>query len=337
MQEPLLEIRDLNVHFPIKQGILNQTKKYVKAVNGLNLSVNKGETLGIVGESGSGKSTLARAIIGLIKPTSGDILFEGKSISNNNSKQMRELRRNIQMIYQDPYTSLNPRMKVGEIIAAPLKAYKITENLEKHVKELMEMVGLRPADYDKLPHQFSGGQRQRIGIARAIGLKPKLIICDEPVSALDVSIQAQVINLLEDLRNELNLTYVFIAHDLSVIKHIADKVGVMYLGKMMELSDNESFYNNAHHPYSKALLSAIPLPDPLEERKRERIVLKGELPSPANPPTGCVFQTRCPFVQNYCKANHPPMEKMIESEHFVSCFFPLKDTSIQQNLVGSNR
>lgn len=337
MSDPLLEIRDLKVHFPIKQGIFNHTKKYVKAVNGLNLSVNKGETLGIVGESGSGKSTLARTIIGLTKPTSGDILFEGKSMSTNNPKQMRELRRNIQMIYQDPYTSLNPRMKVGEIIAAPLKAYKIMENLENRVKELMEMVGLRPEDYEKLPHQFSGGQRQRIGIARAIALKPKLIICDEPVSALDVSIQAQVINLLEDLRKELNLTYVFIAHDLSVIKHIADKVGVMYLGKMMEQTDNESFYNNAQHPYSQALLSAIPLPDPVEERKRERIVLKGELPSPANPPTGCVFQTRCPFVQNYCKGNHPPMEKMLDSDHYVSCFFPVEQQRIQQNLIVSNR
>ncbi|MFD1171205.1 ABC transporter ATP-binding protein [Oceanobacillus picturae] len=324
MSEALLEIRDLNMHFPIKGGVFQKTKKHVKAVNGVNLTVNKGETLGIVGESGCGKSTLARTIIGLQKPTSGDILFEGKSILHYSHKEMHQLRRNIQMVYQDPYTSLNPRMKAGDIIGAPLKAYRMTNNLERRVKELMDLVGLKADDYYKLPHQFSGGQRQRIGIARAIALNPKLLILDEPVSALDVSVQAQVINLLEDLQKELNLTYVFIAHDLSVIKHTADIVGVMYLGKVMEISDSESFYNDARHPYTNALLSAIPLPDPKKEKMRERIVLSGELPSPANPPTGCVFHTRCPFAQEYCKTNTPILEAKDGNDgHLVSCFYPI--------------
>ncbi len=271
MSDELLNIRDLNVHFPVNRGLFKKSDDYVKAVNGVSLSVNKGETIGIVGESGCGKSTLARTIVGLEKPTSGDILFEGESITSYNAKQMHQLRRDIQMVFQDPFTSLNPRMKVGDIIAAPLRAYNKTNHLERRVKELMELVGLNPDDhYNRLPHEFSGGQRQRIGIARAIALEPKLIICDEPVSALDVSVQAQVINLLEDLQKELNITYVFIAHDLSVIKHIADKVGVMYLGEMMEMSDSDSFYRNARHPYTNALLSAIPLPDP----DREKIVSK---------------------------------------------------------------
>ncbi|MFD1849796.1 ABC transporter ATP-binding protein [Oceanobacillus bengalensis] len=323
MSEALLEIRDVNMHFPIKEGVFQKTKNHVKAVNGVSLTVNKGETLGIVGESGCGKSTLARTIVGLLEPTSGDILFEGKSILDLNKKQMHGLRRDIQMVYQDPFSSLNPRMKAGDIIAAPLKAYRMTENLEQRVKELMDLVGLKAADYNKLPHQFSGGQRQRIGIARALALNPKLIICDEPVSALDVSVQAQVINLLEDLQKELDLTYVFIAHDLSVIKHIADKVAVMYLGKVMEMSDSESFYKHACHPYTNALLSAIPLTDPLKEKERQRIVLKGELPSPANPPTGCVFHTRCPFATEACKQDIPSLEAKGDAGHLVSCFYPM--------------
>lgn len=324
MTKPLLEIRDLNMHFPVKGGVFSRTKNYVKAVNGVNLTVNKGETLGIVGESGCGKSTLARTILGLLKPTSGDILFEGESILNYNHKQMHQLRRDIQMVFQDPYTSLNPRMKAGEIIAAPLKAYKMTDNIERRVMELMDLVGLKADDYHKMPHQFSGGQRQRIGIARALALNPKLIVCDEPVSALDVSVQAQVINLLEDLQKELGLTYVFIAHDLSVIKHIADKVAVMYLGKVMEISDSETFYKNARHPYTNALLSAIPLPDPEKEKVRQRIVLKGELPSPSNPPTGCVFHTRCPFATDACKKDIPALEATDnDNRHLVSCFYPM--------------
>ncbi|MFS0861973.1 ABC transporter ATP-binding protein [Fredinandcohnia sp. 179-A 10B2 NHS] len=325
MSQELLEIRDLHVHFPVKEGVLRKTTKHVKAVNGLSLSIEKGNTLGIVGESGCGKSTLARAVLGLVKPTSGEILFEGKNILEYDRKQMHELRKDIQMVFQDPYTSLNPRMKIGDIIAAPLKAYKKTTNLTNRVKELMELVGLNPDHYNRLPHEFSGGQRQRIGIARAIALEPKLIICDEPVSALDVSVQAQVINLFEDLQKELNLTYMFIAHDLSVINHIADKVGVMYLGKVMEMSDSESFYRNARHPYTNALLSAIPLPDPDKERARERIVLKGDLPSPANPPQGCVFHTRCPRAQEHCKTNIPALSGEENSNHQVACFFPVEE------------
>ena len=324
MKQELLRIQDLEVHFPIKEGVLQKTAGHVKAVNGVSFSVNKGETLGIVGESGCGKSTLAKSILGLLTPTSGDILFEGESILNLNHKQMHELRRDIQMVFQDPFSSLNPRMRVGDIIAAPLKAYNKTNNLKQRVQELMELVGLKPEYYNRLPHEFSGGQRQRIGIARAIALEPKLIVCDEPVSALDVSIQAQVINLLEDLQKELNLTYVFIAHDLSVIKHMADRVGVMYLGKVMEMSDSESFYQNAQHPYTNALLSAIPLPDPEKEKVRERIVLKGDLPSPANPPSGCVFHTRCPRAQEYCKHNTPLLEAKDEAAHTVACFFPIE-------------
>ena len=324
MSHELLRIQDLEMHFPIKEGVFQKTTGYVKAVNGVSLSVKRGETLGIVGESGCGKSTLAKTILGLLKPTSGDILFEGESILNYNHKQMHELRREIQMVFQDPFSSLNPRMQVGDIIAAPLKAYKTTKNIKHHVQELMELVGLKPDYYHRLPHEFSGGQRQRIGIARAIALEPKLIVCDEPVSALDVSVQAQVINLLEDLQKELGLTYVFIAHDLSVIKHMADRVGVMYLGKVMEMSDNESFYQNALHPYANALLSAIPLPDPIKEKKRERIVLKGDLPPPANPPTGCVFHTRCPIAQDYCKMNTPLLETKDDGAHTVACFYPIE-------------
>lgn len=324
MSRNLLEIQDLAVHFPIKEGLFKKTTNYVKAVNDLSLTVKKGETLGIVGESGCGKSTLARAILGLVEPTAGDILFEGESILDYNPKQMHQLRRDIQMVFQDPFTSLNPRMNIGEIIAAPLKAYKTTNNVERRVKELMELVGLKPEYYHRLPHEFSGGQRQRVGIARAIALEPKLIVCDEPVSALDVSVQAQVINLLEDLQKELDLTYIFIAHDLSVIKHIADKVAVMYLGKVMETADRDSFYGSAKHPYTNALLSAIPLPDPEKEKARERIVLTGDLPSPANPPAGCVFHTRCPRAQAHCKENIPHLEEMGDG-HFVSCFFPVEE------------
>ncbi|WP_047984273.1 ABC transporter ATP-binding protein [Ornithinibacillus californiensis] len=327
MTEPLLEVRDLHMHFPMKQGVLQRKTNDVKAVNGVSFTLNKGETLGIVGESGCGKSTLARTLVSLLKPTSGDILFEGESILNYNSKELHALRRNIQMVYQDPYTSLNPRMKAGDIIAAPLKAYNLTTNLKKRVLELMDLVGLKADDYNKLPHQFSGGQRQRIGIARALALNPKLLILDEPVSALDVSVQAQVINLLEDLQEELGLTYLFIAHDLSVIRHISDKVGVMYLGKMMEMSDSESLYKDARHPYTNALLSAIPLPHPGKEKKRERIVLEGELPSPANPPSGCVFHTRCPFATEFCKGNVPAfdLDEKNSSGHYVSCFYPIEN------------
>jgi len=325
MGEPLLQVKGLHVHFPVKGNSLKSQKNYVKAVNGVDLSIEKGKTLGVVGESGCGKSTLARTIIGLEKPKDGEILFEGTPIKNYNKKQMYELRKHIQMVFQDPFTSLHPRMRVGEIIAAPLKAYKVKGNIPSQVKELMELVGLKPDEhYDRFPHEFSGGQRQRIGIARAIALKPKLVICDEPVSALDVSVQAQVINLLEDLQKELNLTYLFIAHDLSVIKHIADKIAVMYLGKMMEVSEGESFFSNARHPYTNALLSAIPLPDPEKEKERLQIVLQGDLPSAVHPPSGCVFHTRCPFAQAKCKGEEPSLDRLETENHYVACFYPKK-------------
>ncbi|MNO23132.1 putative D,D-dipeptide transport ATP-binding protein DdpF [compost metagenome] len=323
MNNALLEIHDLDVFFPVREGGLQRTVHHVKAVNGVHVTVKRGETLGIVGESGCGKSTLARTIIGLQKPTFGEIQFGGKNIQNYNQRQMHQLRRDIQMVFQDPFTSLNPRMKVGEIIAAPLRAYKVTPHIKKRVLELMEMVGLDPEYYDRLPHEFSGGQRQRIGIARAIALEPKLIICDEPVSALDVSIQAQIINLLKDLQKELQLTYIFISHDLSVMKHMADQIAVMYLGKIMEVASKEQFYTHAKHPYSNALLSAIPYSDPKIEKERERIVLSGDLPSPINPPTGCVFHTRCPRAQDYCKTIIPLMEWNEDRRQAVACFYPV--------------
>lgn len=328
MAEPILKIEDLHVHFPVKSEGLTRKKEYVKAVNGINVAVNKGETFGIVGESGCGKSTLARTIVGLEKPTSGSVYFEGEDITTFNVYQMHEFRRQVQMVFQDPYTSLNPRMKIGEIIAAPLKAFKIKTDIKLRVKELMELVGLQPDEhYDRYPHEFSGGQRQRIGIARALALEPKLLICDEPVSALDVSIQSQIVNLFEDLQKELNLTYLFIAHDLSIVEHISDEIAVMYLGKIMEISDNKTFYQDARHPYTKALLSAIPLPDPILEREREQIVLKGELPSPVNPPSGCVFHTRCPIAQDICKKEVPLLgtTNTKEVDNAVACFYPGKE------------
>lgn len=320
----LLDIKGLHVHFPVKKGLLQREKSYVKALNGIDLQVQKGETLGIVGESGCGKSTLARSIVGLQQPTSGEILFHGKDYAEASAKELHGMRRNVQMIFQDPYTSLNPRMKIGDSVAAPLKAYKKTERLESRVKELLELVGLNPdTHYDKLPHEFSGGQRQRVGIARALALEPELLICDEPVSALDVSVQAQVINLLQDLQKQLGLTYVFIAHDLSVINHLADRVAVMYLGKVMEKSERGAFHTKVQHPYTQSLLSAVPVPDPLLERGRERIVLKGELPSPANPPSGCVFHTRCPMATERCKTEVPALEPRGLSGQEVACFYPL--------------
>ena len=320
----LLDIQDLHVHFPVKKGLLQREKNSVKALNGIDLQVRKGETLGIVGESGCGKSTLARSIVGLQQPTSGQILFNGKDYAEANAKELHDMRRNVQMIFQDPYTSLNPRMTIGDSIAAPLKAYKKTERLEARVKELLELVGLNPdTHYHKLPHEFSGGQRQRVGIARALALEPELIICDEPVSALDVSVQAQVINLLQDLQKQLGLTYVFIAHDLSVISHLADRVAVMYLGKVMEKSERDAFRTHVQHPYTHSLLSAVPIPDPLLERARERIVLSGELPSPANPPSGCVFHTRCPVATARCKTEVPVLAQHGFPGQEVACFYPV--------------
>jgi len=328
--ENLLEARGLKMHFPIRAGVLRRTVGHVKAVDGVDLTVRKGETLGLVGESGCGKSTLARLILRLIEPTAGEVRFEGEDILGFDRKQMLAVRRNMQIVFQDPYASLNPRMAVGNIISEPLKTHKIEGDHKKRVRELLEIVGLSPEHYNRYPHEFSGGQRQRIGVARAIALNPKLIICDEPVSALDVSIQAQVVNLLEDLQKEFDLTYVFIAHDLSVVKHISDWVAVMYLGRVVEIAGRGGLYNEPRHPYTNSLLSAIPIPDPAKERERQRVVLTGDVPSPANPPPGCTFHTRCPRAQDYCKKNVPSLEPQDESRndgadsHRASCFFPVE-------------
>ena len=323
MTEPILKVKDLQKYFPIHGGgLFNRVVGNVRAVDGLNLEVFPGETLGLVGESGCGKSTAGRAMLRLIEPTAGSIEFNGQDITNLKKKDLVPLRREMQMIFQDPYSSLNPRHTIGSIIAASYEIQSITPDggVKKAVQELMERVGLNPEHYNRYPHEFSGGQRQRIGIARALAMKPKFIVCDEPVSALDVSIQAQVINLLEDLRDDFGLSYLFIAHDLSVVQHISDRVAVMYLGKIMEVADVENIYNSPHHPYTKALLSAVPLPDPLLEEKREQIVLSGDLPNPANPPTGCVFNTRCWKAKEACFTTEPILLQVGASQ--VACHFP---------------
>ncbi len=318
--ENLLETRNLKMHFPIKAGVLRRTVGHVKAVDGVDLEIRKGETLGLVGESGCGKSTLARLVLRLLEPTEGEVLFEGENILGYDRKRMLDVRRNMQIIFQDPYASLNPRMSVGNIIAEPLKTHKVSEGAErkKRVQELLEVVGLSPEHYNRYPHEFSGGQRQRIGVARAIALNPRLIICDEPVSALDVSIQAQIVNLLEDLQDRFGLTYLFIAHDLSVVKHISNRVAVMYLGKIVEMAERNDLYADPLHPYTKALLSAVPIPDPVVEKRRERIILSGDVPSPINPPLGCHFHTRCPYAMEVCRQIDPIFAHQ-GNGHFVAC------------------
>ena len=323
--EYLLETKNLKMHFPIKAGILKRTVGHVKAVNGVDLRIRRGETLGLVGESGCGKSTLARVILRLLEPTEGEVIFEGENIFDYDRKQMLRVRRNMQIVFQDPYASLNPRMTIGNIVGEPLKTHRVEGDRKRRVQELLEIVGLSPEHYNRYPHEFSGGQRQRIGVARAIALNPRLIICDEPVSALDVSIQAQVINLLQDLQKEFDLTYVFIAHDLSVVKHIADRVAVMYLGKIVEIADQKKLFDEPRHPYTVSLLSAIPVPDPEKERARSRIVLTGDVPSPANPPPGCSFHTRCPRAQAYCVENEPGLIPQEEGAHRAACFFPVEE------------
>ena len=323
MTAPILEVKDLTKFFPLQsQGIFSKVKGQNKAVNGISFTLNAGETLGLVGESGCGKSTAGRTILKLYEPTSGSIIFEGEDIAKHSRAKMKPLRTKMQMIFQDPYSSLNPRQTIGSIISASYEIQKITPDggVKRAVQELMERVGLNPEHYNRYPHEFSGGQRQRIGIARALALKPKFIVCDEPVSALDVSIQAQVINLLDDLRDDFGLSYLFIAHDLSVVQHISDRVAVMYLGKIMELAATDVLYKNPHHPYTKALLSAIPIPDPIMERQREQIILTGDLPSPVNPPTGCVFNTRCWKVQDKCRTTEPALLQIGASQ--VACHFP---------------
>jgi oligopeptide transport system ATP-binding protein len=304
-ETPLLDVKHLKKHFPIKGGVFSKTIGYVYAVDDINFTLEKGETLGLVGESGCGKSTTGRTILRLIEPTDGAIYFEGQDITGLDKGAMRALRREMQIIFQDPYASLNPRMTIGSLIGEPLEIHKIARGSEKgeRVASLLQKVGLRAEDMRKYPHEFSGGQRQRIGIARALALNPKLIVCDEPVSALDVSIQAQVINLLEDLQAEFGLSYLFIAHNLNVVEHISDRVAVMYLGQIVELASDEELYKNPQHPYTEALLSAVPIPDPTVKKKR--IILEGDVPSPINPPRGCHFHTRCMYKEKICEEVEP--------------------------------
>lgn len=319
MSNVLLEAKGLKMHFPIKAGVIKRTVGYVKAVDGITLNVYKGESLGIVGESGSGKSTLGRMLLRLLDPTEGEVYFNGKRISNLSNRKMRPYRRDMQMVFQDPYASLNPRMTIGELLEEPLLVHKTINtkaDRKKRAEELLETVGLPKSSYNKYPHEFSGGQRQRIGIARALSTKPKLIIGDEPVSALDVSIQSQVLNLMKDLQDEFQLTYLFIAHDLSVVKHISDRVAVMYLGRIVEIAEKGSLYETPLHPYTEALISAVPSTD--VTIKKEKIFLKGELPSPANPPKGCAFHTRCPHAHERCKQERPAMTEQ-KAGHFVAC------------------
>jgi oligopeptide transport system ATP-binding protein len=321
--ETLLDVRNLVMHFPLTKGIVFQRKVgAVQAVDDISFDVRRGETLGLVGESGCGKSTTGRAILQLYKPTSGTVQFEGTELTKLGPNEMRRMRRNMQMIFQDPYASLNPRMTVGNIVGEPLEIHHVTHSnkeRDEQVQELLRVVGLNPYFSNRYPHEFSGGQRQRIGIARALAARPSFVVADEPVSALDVSIQAQIVNLLEELQDQFDLTYLFIAHDLSVVRHISDRVAVMYLGKVVEIADRSSLYQDPKHPYTKALLSAVPIPDPTVERKRERIILTGDVPSPINPPSGCRFHTRCPYVMDVCREKVPPLIQQ-EGDHQVACW-----------------
>jgi oligopeptide/dipeptide ABC transporter ATP-binding protein len=314
----LLEVKSLKKYFPIRSAILNRTISYVKAVDDVSFKVEEGETLGIVGESGCGKSTTARTTLRLIEPTGGEVIFLGKKLSDLKGNDLRKIRRDMQIVFQDPYASLNPRMTIGSILEEPLKIHGLRSKSERmeRVKELLEIVGLNKHHYGRYPHEFSGGQRQRIGIARALITKPKLIVADEPVSALDVSIQSQILNLMKDLQKQFKLTYIFISHDLSVVRHISDRVGVMYLGRMIELAPKHELYENPQHPYTQALLSAVPHPNP--RKIRERIILSGDVPSPANPPAGCAFHTRCHACMEICKIERPTF-KQISDGHWIAC------------------
>jgi oligopeptide transport system ATP-binding protein len=319
----LLSVKNLKMHFPITQGIILQRQVgAVKAVDDISFDITEGETLGLVGESGCGKSTTGRAILQLYKPTAGSVEFNGRDLVKLKSGDMRRMRRELQMIFQDPYASLNPRMTVGSIIGEPLEIHNLAKGREKteRVQELLRTVGLNPYFANRYPHEFSGGQRQRIGIARALAVEPKFIVCDEPISALDVSIQAQIINLLEELQEKLGLTYLFIAHDLAVVRHISDRVAVMYVGKIVEVTDRNEIFDNPLHPYTRALLSSIPIPDPVLEKRRTRMILVGDVPSPVNPPTGCRFNPRCPYAEDNCRTDEPPLAE-VRSGHWVACHY----------------
>ncbi len=319
-QEVVLHVENLKKYFPIRRGVFQRHVGDVKAVDGVSFDVYRGETLGLVGESGCGKTTTGRTIIRIYEPTDGHVFFKGQDLAALKSNEMREMRRSMQMIFQDPYASLNPRMSVLRIVGEPLEVFHVgtKSDRKERVAELLELVGLNPDFMTRYPHEFSGGQRQRIGLARALALQPDLIICDEPISALDVSIQAQVVNLLEELQDKLGLTYIFIAHDLSMVRHISNRVAVMYLGKIVELTDRDTLYSNPLHPYTEALLSAVPVPDPVIEETRQRIILEGDLPSPANPPKGCNFNTRCPKVMDICREEEPPFVE-VEPGHYCAC------------------
>lgn len=326
MHGTLLEVKNLTKHFPVRGGVLLRAKASNKAVDGVSFTISPGETLGLVGESGCGKSTLGKSIVRLYDPTDGEIWFEGKDIAGMSTRQLKPQRQDIQMIFQDPMESLNSRHTVGEIIEEPLKVQKLgnAENRRKRVGELLEIVGLPARSATRYPFEFSGGQRQRIGIARSLALNPKLVVCDEPVSALDVSIQSQILNLLNDLQEEFNLSYLFIAHDLAVVKHISDRIAIMYLGKIVEIGEGDEVYHKQKHPYTKALVSAIPVPDP--SRKQEMTVLEGDVPSPINPPSGCAFHPRCPFAQDICERKTPQLRDVTDESghpHQVACHFDL--------------
>src|SRR5436305_3152492 len=327
----LIDVRDLKLHFPLTQGIIRQRViGYVRAVDGVTFSIERGQTLGLVGESGSGKTTIGRTIIRLYKPTAGQILFGEQDLAKLEGEAMRQMRRRVQMVFQDPFASLNPRFTIGSLIAEPMHIYNIAsgQEIRDRTAELLRVVGLRAEYIDRYPHEFSGGQRQRIAVARALSINPECIIADEPVSALDVSVRAQVLNLLQRLQHQFNLTYLFVSHDLGVVRHVADRIAVMYLGKIVELSDRDELYAAPKHPYTKALLSAIPIPDPQIEKHRKRIILSGDLPSPIKIPSGCRFHTRCPMAEDICRQVEPVFEAKEGREHFAACHFSEKVTPV---------